>query len=724
MSIMLFLQTQKQRCTVLEEQLINLMICSLKVCHATDLYHQRNKNKSAESIAASSEANSQNIVPPTSTASEDPSGGPSSSGTASSSSGDGQTTGAGASGVIGSSTSPSGVNLNAGDLPPCSPDHSPCPCHHVSSLLIHFVLHQLINFPALVQTLHNKLKERKMIDGRDHLMWMLLQLLSGTLQKYQFPEFLPLIRLIEYLYPEDWPLPVPDYTDPSCVLRASAMCMLIHILRKAQTDNIKTPRALPPAFTNHNDLIQSLVHNPQLPHLASNFASNPSADYRISLLLNAFSTNTEMFHRPVVALVESIQSSQNRTVSMPGSNCLAHGATVPLSMTLLDSLTIHVKMSLIHNIYIYINKQAHSKNTVALAPALVETYARLLVYPETETIGIKQFITTLLPAVFKSQMWGILHALLEMFSHRIHHSPPHYRVQLLSTIHHMSVPLNGMLQMTQLHLCLESVALRLISGLGNSEVSSLTRFTPESKSVISGESEELNKVLVLTLARAIHVTGYDSSSELARWCTDFLKSVMSHTKHTWPAHTMQCFPRLIEDFYKQVQSPHDNQNLKKEVEEEYRKWKSMSNENDIIAHFSLQQHTSTLFLCLLFKMVLDTDRVPVEAYKVLERLGPRQLMSHVRTLCDFLVLEFSNSALGQYLSKCVDTMNAIIWNYHIVPVDRLMLCLALRTQEGSSEAQVCMFIIQLLLLRPLDLRNRVKEFVSENVPDHWNRNNW
>lgn len=55
--------------------------------------------------------------------------------------------------------------------------------------------------------------------------------------------------------------------------------------------------------------------------------------------------------------------------------------------------------------------------------------------------------------------------------------------------------------------------------------------------------------------------------------------------------------------------------LQKAVEEEYRKWKSMSNENDIIAHFSLQHNTSPLFLCLLFKMVLDTDRVPNIAYK-------------------------------------------------------------------------------------------------------------
>lgn len=62
-------------------------------------------------------------------------------------------------------------------------------------------------------------------------------------------------------------------------------------------------------------------------------------------------------------------------------------------------------------------------------------------------------------------------------------------------------------------------------------------------------------------------------------------------------------------------------------------------------------------------------------FRVLERVGPRQLAAHVRTLCDFLVLEFSNSAGGQHVTKYVETMNSIIWVYNIVPIDRLMLCL-------------------------------------------------
>jgi mediator of RNA polymerase II transcription subunit 23 len=56
----------------------------------------------------------------------------------------------------------------------------------------------------------------------------------------------------------------------------------------------------------------------------------------------------------------------------------------------------------------------------------------------------------------------------------------------------------------------ESTALRLISGLGNAEVQpQLSRmFTEQNRTgFLSTESEELNRALVLTLARAVHVNG-------------------------------------------------------------------------------------------------------------------------------------------------------------------------------------------------------------------------
>ena len=52
----------------------------------------------------------------------------------------------------------------------------------------------------------------------------------------------------------------------------------------------------------------------------------------------------------------------------------------------------------------------------------------------------------------------------------------------------------------------ESTALRLIMGFGSWEVQpQLSRVEP--KSMLASESEEINRALILTLARAIHGTG-------------------------------------------------------------------------------------------------------------------------------------------------------------------------------------------------------------------------
>ncbi|XP_012520679.1 PREDICTED: mediator of RNA polymerase II transcription subunit 23 [Propithecus coquereli] len=389
----------------------------------------------------------------------------------------------------------------------------------------------------------------------------------------------------------------------------------------------------------------------------------------------------------------------------------------------LDSLTVHAKMSLIHSIATRVIKLAHAKSSVALAPALVETYSRLLVYMEIESLGIKGFISQLLPTVFKSHAWGILHTLLEMFSYRMHHIQPHYRVQLLSHLHTLAAV--AQTNQNQLHLCVESTALRLITALGSSEVQpQFTRFLSDPKTVLSAESEELNRALILTLARATHVTDFFTGSDSIQgtWCKDILQTIMSFTPHNWASHTLSCFPGPLQAFFKQNNVPQESRfNLKKNVEEEYRKWKSMSNESDIITHFV--QSSPPLFLCLLWKMLLETDHINQIGYRVLERIGARALVAHVRTFADFLVYEFSTSAGGQQLNKCIEILNDMVWKYNIVTLDRLILCLAMRSHEGN-EAQVCYFIIQLLLLKPNDFRNRVSDFVKENSPEHWLQNDW
>lgn len=85
----------------------------------------------------------------------------------------------------------------------------------------------------------------------------------------------------------------------------------------------------------------------------------------------------------------SQQPMQNLQANQPAVN----NPTTPLSMAILDALTVHAKMNLIHHIVQHMIKTAHSKNQIPLPPALVETYSRLLVYTEIEILGIKNFIS-------------------------------------------------------------------------------------------------------------------------------------------------------------------------------------------------------------------------------------------------------------------------------------------------------------------------------------------
>ncbi|KAM7295580.1 mediator of RNA polymerase II transcription subunit 23 [Ixodes scapularis] len=584
---------------------------------------------------------------------------------------------------------------------------------NLSSQLIYFVLFQYASFPHMVLALHDKLVGRNLRKGRDHLMWVLLQFISGSIQKNPLNDFLPVMKLYDLLYPEKEPLPFPDVTKPHCTRALAITSIWVHLMRKAQQEKTRLHRPLPQALQTHLEYLQQSV-------LSNQSTLSFGNDYWISLLCNAYSTNQDYFSRPMGVLVDAIQGSQRNQGNMSSSSSSASNPTHPLGMNVLDSLTVHTKMSLIHNVVTQIMKMAQAKSSITLAPALIETYSRLLVYNEIESLGIKGFISHLLPTVFRQQAWGILHTLLEMFSYRLHHIQPHYRVQLLSHLHSLAaVPQTNQ---TQLHLCVESTALKLITGLGSAEVQpQLSRFQNEPKNLLSTESEELNKALVLTLARAVHVTGSETLS--MSWCKEILSLVMQNTPHSWSSLTLMSFPPSLAEFFQQHQAQRENKaQLKRSVEEEYRKWKTMSNENDIIAHFS-QQGTPHLFLCLLWKMLLENDRISPLAYKILDRIGARALSSHLRTFADFLVFEVSNTVGGQHVNKCIDALNDLIWKYHVISLDRLILCLALRSFEGN-EIQVCFFIIHLLLIRPPEFKSRVLDFVKDNSPEHWKQTDW
>ena len=589
---------------------------------------------------------------------------------------------------------------------------------HLSSHLIYFVLFHYASFPHMVLNLHARLATKNYTKGREHLMWVLLQFISGAIQKNPLIDFLPIMKLFDLLYPETDPIPVPDISKPGSTHAMSAASIWIHVMKKAESEPIKLQRPLPHALSLHFDYLNRKMASENLVM---------TDDYTISILCNAYSTNPEAFLRPMAVLIDAVQPASNRGTngSQGSSGSASPQPPAPLSMDILDSLTVHSKMSLIHSIVTQIMKMAQQKNNMCPSPALVETYSRLLIYTEIETLGIKGFMSQLLNAVFRSQAWSILHTLLEMFVYRLHHVPAHYRVQLLGSLHNLSNA--SQTNQIQLHICMESTALKLILGLSSADVLAIPQFVRinDPKALISNESEELNKVLVLTLARAIHVTGSETLSAAGNWCKELLTSIMANTPLTWSSFTLSCFPPVIAEFFKQNNgsSKENKESLKRTVEEEYKKWKAMNNDNDKINHFS---QSSTLFLCLLWKMVLDSENrsnaIPAVAYTILERIRARGLSLHLRSFADYLVNELAVSFGQSHLKKHVDALNDLIWKCNVITLDRLLLCLSLRAFEGNN-SKVCLLICMLLLERE-EFKKRVEYFVAENSPEHWKQSDW
>lgn len=75
------------------------------------------------------------------------------------------------------------------------------------------------------------------------------------------------------------------------------------------------------------------------------------------------------------------------------------------------------------------------------------------------------------------------------------------------------------------------------------------------------------------------------------------------------------------------------------------------------------------------------------------------------------------------MTKSIDATNAMIWKYNLITLDRLVLCMVLRPHEGN-EAQVCFFIIQVLLLKPNEFRTRVNEFCRTMNPAQHLQQDW
>lgn len=582
---------------------------------------------------------------------------------------------------------------------------------HLSNNILFYIVHNhsTISFNQLIDSLCEKIKSRNHKRGSEHLMWALLQYITGS-PKSSLSEFVSVLKLFDLLYSGRKPLPVPKENFPYCTHVLAAVSIWLQLVKRAELDQVKL-KPLPPSLQLHYEYITNL---------------KPSEDSSIrvglkeAVFLNAHGANKNGY--PVNNFVDCLC----KVVPVHNPNPTM---AQPLSVNLLDTLTTHSKIAILHTLTQRIIAIAQNKHATPgeyiVTPALIETYARLLAYADSESFGIKSFINHLMggpQAVWRFQAWPIYHVLLEMYNHRIHHVPIHYKYQMLISLHNLSPMIYGANQM-QLSMTMEAAELKLLLGLSNYEALNMpinTRHTNDTKTakhMINGDSEELNKVLVLVLARSTHITS--SEHVTASFLADILTDINKVTPLSWSSSTLNFFPSIIKDFFNENTSVKetDKPQLKSAVEEEYRKWKAMANESTLLAHFS-QPNAPPLFICVLWRMLLDNELLNPVVYRILDNIRIRTLSAHLRTFVDYLVYEFSLSVGGQDVTKFASALNDLIFKFQIISLDRLLLCMCLRSFDGCA-AQVCFFIIQLLLLKISDFKTTVQKFCKMQSPEHW-----
>jgi mediator of RNA polymerase II transcription subunit 23 len=158
--------------------------------------------------------------------------------------------------------------------------------------LIFFVLFQFVSFPAVITELSEAVEWRGLRAGRDRLMWLLLQFVSGSIQKNPAADFMPVLALFRMYENELEPLPVPDTSEVACVEAMAAAGMFIHLQRKAASENIKFGMRLPPALALHHEYLMGAAGK----HCS---LSSTSPDYKVSLLCNSFSTTQVWYRYPL-----------------------------------------------------------------------------------------------------------------------------------------------------------------------------------------------------------------------------------------------------------------------------------------------------------------------------------------------------------------------------------------------------------------------------------------
>jgi len=126
----------------------------------------------------------------------------------------------------------------------------------------------------------------------------------------------------------------------------------------------------------------------------------------------------------------------------------------------------------------------------------------------------------------------------------------------------------------------------------------------------------------------------------------------------------------------------------------------------------------------MWKILMESGAVSPVCIKIAQRTQPKKLAAQMRRLVDYII--FTLPPLGSspnHLNSVILRLNELVWKYNVFPLDRLVLCMALRGYD-SHDTLMCLTVLYCLLLGTQEFSQRVSTLVKEVPADYWNLPNW
>ncbi|VDD91645.1 unnamed protein product [Enterobius vermicularis] len=560
------------------------------------------------------------------------------------------------------------------------------------------------SFSRLLKILYESLTETVYRKGRAELMWIILQYVAIFLSQITTEDMQRIADIYNLLYKGEEAFWGVD-TDPLFFVRIFVPAAIwINFYTK---DVATTPKPSESLQSQIQFLKQTAEadQNPALKNVADHNAV-------LAAVANAYSNDMETFKKLVLDNVESFLDCKADEREQLPYMVMCHGRRVPLSLILIDSLTIHSRYRLLQMLLLKIHSVIDMTPPLKYpSPAVVDTLARLAATTDYE-YAAKQLVLVMTrtleqlnqmnpndPAGETNRAKDLLYIFCEIFSYCLVNSP--YPLTHKATFLHTSyVALsNSVVHMSgALYAAFEQVLLRfwmwncphemfilsnqLIGKQGKlayliTSPDTFNDFQPGNFNDRSVNiSPELMRCLLLSFFRALKITGLELQTEVLQ---------RINKNFVWPRSTSQTFAAQIPNCT--IDDGTDFAQMD-ELCRYVAQFLYANSEEQIVKYFNEDRNMNNLF-CVIYLLICETKKCYPVFFSILKNSNAKQIVIMTNKLADYVIhttkrIPPSDDAT---FTTMISALNEMLFNYHLVSFEKFLLSFVLHpTDDDSTQA--------------------------------------